>query len=95
MPAIWISGKPKTNLEQSFSKKSSVYRFRYIPVVLISIYQHFISPFWPPSCRFYPTCSTYARHAFNKYGILRGGWLTLVRISKCNPFHPGGYDPLQ
>ncbi|MBW1780633.1 MAG: membrane protein insertion efficiency factor YidD [Deltaproteobacteria bacterium] len=95
MPAIWISGKPKKNLKRSFSKKSLVYGLRYIPIVLISIYQRFISPFWAPSCRFYPTCSTYARHAFSRYGILRGGWLTLVRISKCNPFHPGGYDPLQ
>ncbi|MCD6306843.1 MAG: membrane protein insertion efficiency factor YidD [Deltaproteobacteria bacterium] len=67
---------------------------RYIPIGLISIYQCFISPFWAPSCRFYPTCSTYARHAFSRYGILKGGWLALVRILKCHPFHPGGYDPL-
>ncbi|MBU0734212.1 MAG: membrane protein insertion efficiency factor YidD [Proteobacteria bacterium] len=95
MPAIWISGKPKKNSERSSSKKSLVHSFRYIPIVLIFIYQRFISPFWFPSCRFYPTCSTYARFAFDKYGVLRGGWLTLVRISKCNPFHPGGYDPLK
>ncbi|MBW2033338.1 MAG: membrane protein insertion efficiency factor YidD [Deltaproteobacteria bacterium] len=94
MPAIWISGKSRTSSERSSLIKSSFYRFRYIPVALIDIYQHFISPFWPPSCRFYPTCSTYARHAIKKYGIIKGGFLALVRISKCHPFHPGGYDPL-
>ncbi|HDZ89323.1 MAG: membrane protein insertion efficiency factor YidD [Deltaproteobacteria bacterium] len=94
MQAVWISGKLKRNLEQFFSKRALIYGFRYIPVVLISMYQHLVSPFLPPSCRFYPTCSNYARLAFKKYGILKGGWLALVRISKCNPFHPGGHDPL-
>ncbi|HUU80583.1 MAG TPA: membrane protein insertion efficiency factor YidD [Acidobacteriota bacterium] len=66
---------------------------RHIPVVLIYIYQ-LISRFLPPSCRFYPTCSTYARHAIQKYGIIRGGFLALLRVTKCHPFHPGGYDPV-
>ncbi|MBW1828367.1 MAG: membrane protein insertion efficiency factor YidD [Deltaproteobacteria bacterium] len=67
---------------------------RYIPIALIDIYKKFISPFFSPSCRFHPTCSTYARHAIVKYGVLKGGFLALLRISKCHPFHPGGYDPL-
>ncbi|RLC29962.1 MAG: membrane protein insertion efficiency factor YidD [Deltaproteobacteria bacterium] len=67
---------------------------RYIPVALISIYQRCISPFLPPSCRFHPTCSTYARDAIIKYGIVKGGFLAVLRVSKCHPFHPGGYDPL-
>ncbi|HEN21432.1 MAG: membrane protein insertion efficiency factor YidD [Deltaproteobacteria bacterium] len=71
-----------------------MYKFRYIFIALIDIYKQFISPFFPSACRFYPTCSTYARHAFNKYGIIKGFFLTLKRISKCHPFHPGGYDPL-
>ncbi|WP_028320759.1 membrane protein insertion efficiency factor YidD [Desulfatiglans anilini] len=65
-----------------------------MPVGLIGCYQRFLSPLWPPSCRFYPTCSSYARDAFMKYGIVKGGTLALLRILKCHPFHPGGYDPL-
>ncbi|MBW2708980.1 MAG: membrane protein insertion efficiency factor YidD [Deltaproteobacteria bacterium] len=71
-----------------------MYRCRYIPISLIALYQLCVSPFGSPSCRFYPTCSTYARHAYHKYGILKGSFLALIRILKCHPFHPGGYDPL-
>ncbi len=49
----------------------------------------------PPACRFTPTCSEYAREAFEKKGLIRATWLTLVRIAKCNPFHSGGYDPVR
>ncbi|MDY6880473.1 MAG: membrane protein insertion efficiency factor YidD [Thermodesulfobacteriota bacterium] len=70
-------------------------RLRYVPIALIATYQKLISPFLSPSCRFYPSCSTYARHAFLRYGILKGFLLTLIRICKCHPFHPGGYDPLR
>ena len=61
---------------------------------LIKIYQYF-SKFTPPVCRFTPTCSEYTRQAIEKYGALKGLWLGLKRISKCHPFHPGGYDPLE
>ncbi|OQY49458.1 MAG: membrane protein insertion efficiency factor YidD [Desulfobacteraceae bacterium 4572_87] len=71
-----------------------MYNCRYIPIAMIAIYQWCISPIGSPSCRFYPTCSTYARHAYRKYGILKGSFLALIRILKCHPFHPGGYDPL-
>jgi len=94
MPAIWTSRKSRTNSERSSLIKRFFNIFRYIPIFLIDIYQQFISPLWHPSCRFYPTCSTYARQALKKYGIIRGGFLALVRLSKCHPFHPGGYDPL-
>ena len=67
---------------------------RKLPVWLISAYQLLVSPFFSPSCRFYPTCSNYARQAFQKYGVLKGAYLTVLRIAKCHPFHPGGYDPL-
>ena len=60
----------------------------------IKLYQRFISPLFPNSCRFYPTCSNYAILAIDKYGILKGSFLAFKRIIKCNPFHPGGYDPL-
>ncbi|MBW2119248.1 MAG: membrane protein insertion efficiency factor YidD [Deltaproteobacteria bacterium] len=94
MPAIWISEKPKRNSQKSSLIKNSVYKIRHIPIALIGVYQKFISPFWSPSCRFYPTCSSYARQAIMRYGIIKGGFLSLIRISKCHPFHPGGYDPL-
>lgn len=60
----------------------------------IKIYRRFISPFTPPACRFYPTCSEYAEQAIKKYGM-KGIFLTTKRILKCHPFHPGGYDPLR
>ena len=61
---------------------------------LIRFYQLFISPLFPPTCRFYPTCSQYAIEAIEKKGALRGGWLAVKRIAKCHPFHSGGYDPV-
>lgn len=63
-------------------------------ISMIRFYQKFISPLKPPSCRFYPTCSEYAIQALRKYGVIKGGWKSIVRISKCHPFHPGGYDPV-
>ncbi|MEK3937564.1 membrane protein insertion efficiency factor YidD [Sporosarcina sp. FSL W7-1349] len=61
---------------------------------LIKIYQKVISPLTPPSCRFYPTCSHYGIEAIAKHGTWKGGWLTIKRISKCHPFHEGGFDPV-
>lgn len=61
---------------------------------LIKAYQRFISPLFPPSCRFQPTCSQYALEAIAQYGTFRGGWLAVRRILRCHPFHPGGYDPI-
>jgi hypothetical protein len=65
-----------------------------LALFLIRFYQRFISPLLPPTCRFHPTCSNYGYQAIAKYGLLRGGWLTLKRIGRCHPFHPGGYDPV-
>ena len=63
-------------------------------ILLIRLYQKHISPLFPQSCRFYPTCSQYAVAAFEKYGVWRGAAKSLARIGRCHPFHPGGYDPL-
>ncbi|MDG5473565.1 membrane protein insertion efficiency factor YidD [Jeotgalibacillus sp. ET6] len=59
---------------------------------IISFYRKFISPLTPPSCRFYPTCSQYGMEAIQKHGALKGGWLTVIRLLKCHPFHRGGID---
>jgi len=61
---------------------------------LIDLYRKGISPLTPPSCRFVPTCSEYARQAVEKYGALKGSYLAIRRLFKCHPFHRGGYDPL-
>ncbi len=61
---------------------------------LIRGYQVTIGPALPPSCRFYPSCSTYALQALAKYGLLRGSWLAARRLMRCHPFHPGGVDPV-
>lgn len=68
---------------------------KYIFIYLIRFYQKFISPMKPKSCRFYPTCSQYAIDAIIKYGILKGGLMASWRILRCNPFNPGGYDPVK
>ena len=60
---------------------------------LISIYQK-LSKLTPPVCRFYPTCSEYTKQAIMKYGVLKGGWLGIKRISRCHPGNEGGYDPV-
>lgn len=65
-----------------------------IMIALIRGYQIFISPLFPPTCRFYPTCSTYFIQALKKYGPIKGTYLGVKRILKCHPGHPGGYDPL-
>lgn len=63
-------------------------------LVFIRVYQRFISPYTPPSCRFYPTCSSYAVEAIGRYGARRGGYLAVRRLLRCHPFHAGGYDPV-
>lgn len=61
---------------------------------LIRVYQRYVSPMTPPSCRYIPTCSQYAIESVTKYGAFKGSWLAIKRISRCHPFHEGGYDPV-
>ena len=65
-----------------------------LPLLLIKGYRRFISPLFPPTCRFQPTCSQYALEAIEQFGTVKGGWLAIKRISRCHPLHPGGYDPV-
>ena len=66
-----------------------------IIILVIKLYKRTISPILPGECRFYPTCSSYAIEAVSKCGAIKGGYLSLKRIFKCNPFNPGGYDPVK
>lgn len=63
-------------------------------IYIIRFYQKFISPMKPPSCRFHPTCSQYGVEAIQRFGALKGGYLTVRRILKCHPLHKGGWDPV-
>jgi|UniRef100_A0A7C3SQ57 putative membrane protein insertion efficiency factor len=63
-------------------------------ILIIKIYKRFISPLLPSSCRFYPTCSSYALEAIERFGALEGSILAIKRILRCHPFNPGGYDPV-
>ncbi|MEW6540279.1 MAG: membrane protein insertion efficiency factor YidD [Bacillota bacterium] len=66
---------------------------RKLAIGLIKGYQMAVSPLFPSTCRFYPTCSEYAVQAIGKYGLVRGGLKAVRRILRCHPFSPGGYDP--
>lgn len=66
----------------------------HLLVLLIRGYQQIISPYLPPACRYLPTCSQYAIDALEQHGTLRGSWLAIKRISRCHPFHTGGFDPV-
>lgn len=63
-------------------------------LLLIHAYKRLVSPLLPRTCRFYPSCSTYAAEAVERHGPARGVILTTRRIARCHPFHPGGYDPV-
>jgi hypothetical protein len=63
-------------------------------VFMVRIYQNLISPWLPASCRYSPTCSQYTLEALSKYGLFRGGWLSLKRIFSCHPWGGSGYDPV-
>ncbi len=67
---------------------------KYLLIALVKLYKMFISPLFPPSCRYYPTCSQYAIEALEKHGLFKGFYLSSVRILKCNPFFKGGFDPV-
>jgi uncharacterized protein len=67
---------------------------KWVAVALITGYQYLISPLFPSSCRYVPSCSQYTKEAILKYGVIKGCYLGGRRILRCHPFHPGGYDPV-
>jgi len=64
-------------------------------LAILRFYKRWISPLLPSACRFHPTCSEYAMEAIQRYGVLRGMWLGVLRLLKCHPFHKGGFDPVR
>jgi len=89
--------------EQDYSKEPTIKDIefsllklpRFIILVLIRFYQKFISPALPENtCRFYPSCSRYGFEAVKKYGAVKGSIMAVYRILRCNPFNPGGFDPV-
>lgn len=67
---------------------------RRILTAPIRLYRYAVSPLFGPSCRFHPTCSSYAQHAIEVHGAVRGSWLAMTRIARCHPWHAGGFDPV-
>jgi putative membrane protein insertion efficiency factor len=67
---------------------------KYLLMGLIRLWQLTFSKVLPPSCRFTPSCSKYGYEAISKYGTIKGGWLAIRRVARCQPFNPGGYDPV-
>lgn len=63
-------------------------------LALLRLYKRFVSPILPPSCRFHPTCSEYMAQAIERYGVAKGGWMGIKRLIRCQPWNPGGYDPV-
>lgn len=67
---------------------------RKVLVWLVKAYRYAVSPMLAPNCRFEPSCSCYAVEALERHGAVRGSWLAAKRVSRCHPWHPGGFDPV-
>jgi len=67
---------------------------KFVALQVLRAYKWAISPMFPPACRYVPTCSEYAMEAVERYGVLRGGAMSLARLLRCHPFVRGGYDPV-
>ena len=86
-------GLGRTDQESALEKRPASLPAR-AGLALVRFYQQAISPMFPPSCRYQPSCSEYTKIAIQKYGLARGSWMGLKRVLRCHPFHPGGHDPV-
>ncbi|MEQ1762419.1 MAG: membrane protein insertion efficiency factor YidD [Pyrinomonadaceae bacterium] len=68
---------------------------KFLVLDLLGVYKAAVSPFFPPACRFEPTCSEYTKQAVEKYGALKGIWMGIKRLLRCQPFCKGGHDPVR
>jgi len=99
--ALWFSGERSGLNGSKAVSRCACHRtpkFQVMRVILISLlkfYKAVISPWLPPSCRFVPTCSEYAREAIERHGALRGSGMAVWRLLRCQPFSAGGYDPVR
>jgi putative membrane protein insertion efficiency factor len=70
-------------------------RYAALPfILLVRLYRLVVSPWLGSRCRFHPSCSAYAQEALEQHGLFKGVWLSLIRVGRCHPWHPGGYDPV-
>ena len=88
------SRMPRPPRRSSCSLRCAAPRMKTIFLALIRAYQYALRPMLGSNCRFYPSCSDYAREAIEKHGALRGLWLAVRRVARCHPYHPGGFDPV-
>ena len=75
--------------------QDSGYAMKFLVLDLLGVYKAAVSPFLPPACRFEPSCSEYTRQAVEKYGALKGIWMGIKRLLRCQPFCTGGHDPVK
>lgn len=87
-----ISDSPIDDHESGLARGARPGPLAMVLLAPVRVYRAVISPLLPPSCRFYPSCSEYAVEALTVHGALRGSWLTLRRLLRCGPWHPGGLD---
>jgi putative membrane protein insertion efficiency factor len=87
------STQPLVSVSEQNSQSGHV--IRELILAILRFYKRWISPLLPSACRFHPTCSEYAMDAIQRYGVLRGMWLGVLRLLKCHPFHKGGFDPVR
>src|SRR5258705_9342454 len=81
-------------LRNDRQKDSGEIEMKWLALWTLRTYKRWVSPLFPPSCRFVPTCSEYALEAVERFGLLRGGFLATWRLLRCHPFAKGGYDPV-
>ncbi|MGH4026837.1 MAG: membrane protein insertion efficiency factor YidD [Pseudonocardiaceae bacterium] len=86
-----MTGTPERSRAPGVHRAGPVARLLVLP---LRFYRRWISPALPPCCRFYPSCSAYAVEALTVHGAIRGSWLTVRRLLRCAPWHPGGVDPV-